>query len=147
MSLFKCTLSLIFFALGITVNGQKPEVFSTEQGAIGGYDPVAFFKESKPVQGKPELAFAWNGADWHFATPENLDTFKANPEQYAPQYGGWCAYGTAAGHKSPTVPETWAVIDNKLYFNYNTAVQKLFNKNQKGLIEQANKNWPTVKKE
>lgn len=147
MNLFKQTLSLILVALGIVSHAQKPEVFSTERGAIGGYDPVAFFKESKPVPGKPELVFHWNDADWHFASQENLELFKANPEEFAPQYGGWCAYGTAAGHKSPTVPETWAVIDSKLYFNYNTAVQKLFNKNQKGLIEQANKNWPAVKKE
>lgn len=144
---FKYTLTLAFVTLAIFAQAQKPEVFSTEAGAIGGYDPVAFFKESKPVLGAKELVFSWNGADWHFASQENLDAFKANPEQYAPQYGGWCAYGTAAGHKSPTVPETWAIIDNKLYFNYNTSVQKLFNKNQKGLIDQANKKWPTVKKE
>ena len=143
----KRILFFVIISTGFSAQSQKPEVFSTEDGAIAGYDPVAFFTESKPVQGKKELAFSWNGADWHFSSQENLDAFRANPEQYAPQYGGWCAYGTAAGHKSPTVPETWAVIDNKLYFNYNTAVQKLFNKNQKGLIGQANKNWPTVKKE
>lgn len=143
----KHTLSIIFVLAAITAMGQKPEVFSTEAGAIAGYDPVAFFRESKPVPGTRELVFNWKGADWHFASAENLEAFKANPEQYAPQYGGWCAYGTAAGHKSPTVPETWAIIDSKLYFNYNTAVQKLFNKNQKGLIEQADKKWPTVKKE
>ncbi len=147
MHLFKRILTFAFMAVGVFAFALKPEIFSTDQGAIGGYDPVAFFKESKPVQGNKELVINRNGADWHFATQENLNAFKANPDQYAPQYGGWCAYGTAAGHKSPTVPETWAVIDNKLYFNYNTAVQKLFNKNQKGMIEQANKNWPTVKKE
>jgi YHS domain-containing protein len=143
----KLILSIVWVVTAMAAMGQKPEVFSTEEGAIGGYDPVAFFKESKPVMGTKELILKWNDAEWHFASQENLEAFKANPEQYAPQFGGWCVYGTAAGHKSPTVPETWAIIDNKLYFNYNTAVQKLFNKNQKGLIEQANKNWPTVKKE
>jgi len=116
-------------------------------GAIQGYDPVAFFKEGKPVAGKKELTFNWSGASWYFSTQENLDAFKSNPTYYAPQFGGWCAYGTAAGHKSPTQAETWSIVDNKLYFNYNMAVQKLWNKNQKGLIEQANKNWPAVKKE
>ena len=76
-----------------------------------------------------------------------METFKADPIRYAPQFGGWCAYGTASGHKSPTQPETWSIVDEKLYLNYNPSVQKLWNKNQKGLIEQANKNWPTVKKE
>ena len=137
---------LIFPAIGQKMEGQNlPEVFSTDQGAIAGYDPVAFFSEKKPVAGKEELTYNWNNANWHFASQENLDAFKINPEKYAPQFGGYCAYGTASGHKSPTIPETWAIIDNKLYFNYNLQVQKLFNKNQKGLIEQANRNWPVVK--
>jgi YHS domain-containing protein len=147
MNSVKTILIILCLSAGMAAQSQKPEVFSTDEGAIAGYDPVAFFKESKPVLGKKELVFSWNGADWHFVSPENLETFRTNPEQYAPQFGGWCVYGTAAGHKSPTVPETWAIIDHKLYFNYNTAVQKLFNKNQKGLIEQANKNWPNVEKE
>ncbi len=146
-------ISLVIVAFTFTVRAQKiegqnlPEVFSTEQGAIGGYDPVAFFTEHKPVPGKQELMYSWNDANWLFSTQENLDSFKANAEKYAPQFGGYCAYGTASGHKSPTIPETWAIIDNKLYFNYNLPVQKLFNKNQKGLIEQANRNWPVVKKQ
>ena len=136
-------LSLGFFVLA----AQKPEIFSTEEGAIQGYDPVAFFKENKPVVGRKEFTCSWSNASWYFSTQENLDFFKADPAHYAPQFGGWCAYGTASGHKSPTQPETWTIVNDKLYFNYNTAVQKLWNKNQKGLIEQANKNWPTVKKE
>ena len=137
-----------FPMLAQKMEGQNlPEVYCTEQGAIAGYDPVAFFTEKKTVLGKPELNHNWNNANWFFSTQENLDAFKADPEKYAPQFGGYCAYGTASGHKSPTIPETWAIIDNKLYFNYNLQVQKLFNKNQKGLIEQANRNWPVVKKQ
>ena len=146
-------ISLAFIIITFTTQAQKiegenlPEVFSTEQGAIGGYDPVAFFSEKKPVLGSRELSYTWNDAHWYFSTQENLESFKDNPEKFAPQFGGYCAYGTASGHKSPTIPETWAIIDNKLYFNYNLPVQKLFNKNQKGLIEQANRNWPVVKKQ
>ena len=139
--------TLIFSIVFLTVLAQKPEVFSTEAGAIQGFDPVAFFKESKPVPGKKEFSNSWNSATWYFSSQENLDAFKADPVRYAPQFGGWCAYGTASGHKSPTQPETWTIVNDKLYFNYNPSVQKLWNKNQKGLIEQANKNWPTVKKE
>ena len=139
--------TLIFSIVFLTVLAQKPEVFSTEAGAIQGFDPVAFFKESKPVPGKKEFSNSWNSATWYFSSQENLDAFKADPVRYAPQFGGWCAYGTASGHKSATQPETWTIVNDKLYFNYNPSVQKLWNKNQKGLIEQANKNWPTVKKE
>ena len=139
--------SLAFALTSFFLAAQKPEVFSTEAGAIRGYDVVSFFKESKPVLGSKEYNYTWNGASWYFSTKENLEAFKTDPVRYAPQFGGWCAYGTAAGHKSPTQPETWTIVDDKLYFNYNPSVQKLWNKNQKGLIEQANKNWPTVKKE
>ena len=146
-------LSLVVALLTLSVQAQKmdgqnlPEVYCTEQGAIGGYDPVAFFTEKKPVVGNDSLVYSWNDATWHFSSLQNLEAFKANPEKYAPQFGGYCVYGTASGHKSPTIPETWSIIDNKLYFNYNLQVQKLFNKNQKGLIEQANRNWPAVKKQ
>ena len=141
------TLSLLFALATLTAVAQKPEVFSTKEGAIQGYDPVAFFKEGKPVIGKKELTYLYKDATWHFSTQENLNTFISDPERFAPQYGGYCAYGTASGHKSPTQPETWTIVDNKLYFNYNKDVQKLWNKDQKGLIGKANKNWPTVKKE
>ncbi len=140
-------LSFIFLLTMVIAYGQDPEVFTTNAGAIQGYDPVAFFTASKPVVGKKEFTYSWSGANWYFSSQENLDLFKAEPTKYAPQYGGYCAYGTAAGHKSPTQPETWAIINNKLYFNYNKDVQKLFNKNQKGLIEQADKNWPTLIKQ
>ena len=142
---FKIVLILLFGTM--SVMAQKPEVFTTEAGAIQGYDPVAFFKEQKPVIGKKKLSYSWNESSWYFSTPENLEAFKADPTHYAPQFGGWCAYGTAAGHKSPTQPETWTIVDDKLYFNYNAEVKKLWNKNQKEMIEKANKNWPTVKKE
>jgi YHS domain-containing protein len=139
--------SLLFILATAFAYAQQPEIFSTEAGAIQGYDPVAFFKESKPVMGKKEFSFSWNEASWYFSSEENLNLFKADPAAYAPQYGGWCAYGTAAGHKSPTEPDTWSIVNNKLYFNYNSAVKKLWNKNQKGLIDQADKNWPRLKKE
>ena len=140
-------LTLIFSMAFLAIMAQKPEIFSTEAGAIQGYDPVAFFKESKPVPGQREFSHSWNAATWYFSSKENMDTFIADPVRYAPQFGGWCAYGTASGHKSPTQPETWTIVNDKLYFNYNPSVQKLWNKNQNGLIEQANKNWPAVKKE
>ncbi|MFN8313770.1 MAG: YHS domain-containing (seleno)protein [Cyclobacteriaceae bacterium] len=126
---------------------QMPEVYSTEKGAIDGYDPVAFFKEQKPVQGKKEFATTWSDAVWYFASKENRDAFIADPEKFAPQYGGYCAYGTAAGHKSPTQADTWTIVNNKLYFNYNKDVWVRWNKDQSNLIEKANKIWPTLKKQ
>jgi YHS domain-containing protein len=121
------------------------EVFIKSDVAIQGYDPVAYFKESKPVKGKTELSYTWKQATWLFASQQNLDDFKATPEKFAPQFGGYCAYGMAEGHKASTSPDAWTVLDNKLYLNYNKDVQVLWNKDRSGHIQKAIKNWPTVK--
>lgn len=138
---------LLLLVAPVFVFAQSGEVYTTKDGAIDGYDPVAFFKEQKPMKGKKELVYDWNGAKWYFSSQGNLNEFKANPEKYAPQYGGYCAYGTADGHKAPTKVDTWTVVEDKLYFNYNQDVKKLWSKNQSELILKADKNWPTVKKE
>ena len=74
-----------------------------------------------------------------------MESFKKSPEKYAPQYGGYCAYGTAGGHKAPTQTETWTIVDGKLYFNYNEKVKESWNKEQAKLIEKANTQWPLIK--
>jgi YHS domain-containing protein len=138
-------LAFMFFALINATYAQVSQIFKTEQGAIRGYDPVAFFKESKPVAGLKEHSIEWNGASWYFSSKENKELFEANPEQYAPQYGGYCAYGTADGHKAPTQTDTWTIVNNKLYFNYNKKVRTEWLKKQTEYIKQADLNWPTVK--
>ncbi len=124
---------------------QKSAVFNPSEGAIHGYDPVAYFKESKPVKGDKKYFLSWNSATWYFANQANLDAFKANPEKFAPQYGGYCAYGLAGGHKAPTDPEAWLIKDGKLYLNYNKDVQVMWKKKQAEYIETADKNWPVIK--
>jgi YHS domain-containing protein len=94
----------------------KNQLYSHLDGkAIKGYDPVPFFKESKPVKGLNNLSYQWQNATWLFSNNENLEAFKASPEKYAPQYGGYCAYGTADGHKAPTQADTWTVVNGNLY--------------------------------
>ncbi len=140
---FTSSLIIVF----VPLLAQQPEIFSTEDGAIRGYDPVAYFKEGKAVKGKKELGVTWGDAKWSFSTQENLEAFKSNPAKYAPQYGGYCAYGTSEGHKAPTQPDAWSIVNGKLYLNYNKDVQSDWKKNQSELIEKANRNWPKVKKE
>ena len=143
----KQTILTVGFFLMMTVSllAQKSEVFKTDEGAIKGYDPVAYFKDAKPVKGYKKFAYMWKDADWYFASQQNLDLFKSNPEKYAPQYGGYCAYGTAAGHKASTEPQTWTIVDNKLYLNYNNEVKSMWIKDKPGYIKKANENWPTIK--
>ncbi|MEO6315738.1 MAG: YHS domain-containing (seleno)protein [Chitinophagaceae bacterium] len=139
-------LSWLLIAGFTTSFAQQSAVFSSAaEGAIHGYDPVAYFKESKAVKGDKKYSFTWNTATWYFANPENLEAFKATPEKFAPQYGGYCAYGLADGHKAPTDPEAWLIADGKLYLNYNKNVQAMWKKKQSAYIETADKNWPTLK--
>lgn len=121
---------------------QKPEVFSDRAGAIRGYDPVAYFAEGKPVKGNAQFTHAWKGATWRFASAANRDRFAAAPEKYAPQYGGYCAYGVASGYAVKTEPDAWRVVDGKLYLNYDRGVQASWAKDPAGYIRKADDNWP-----
>jgi hypothetical protein len=126
---------------------QKQEVFAPEGKAIKGYDAVAFFKESRPVKGVDSLSYMYKDVQWLFSSRANLEAFRANPNHYAPQYGGYCAYGTAEGHKAPTQTDTWTIVNDKLYFNYNAKVKQSWLKDQPALIQQADRQWPTVKEQ
>jgi YHS domain-containing protein len=138
-------ISLLLLSACHVAWSQKSQVFVTAEGAIRGYDPVAFFKDQKPVQGARDIHYTWNGATWYFSSIENKKAFENDPEKYAPQYGGYCAFGTANGYKAPSQPETGCVVDGKLYFNYNKQVQKDWSNNRSELIQKADKNWPQVK--
>jgi len=140
-----------FFVLGmalcmcIVAIAQKSTVFIKNDAAINGYDAVAYFTESKPVKGNKQLSYRWMNADWYFSSRQNLDLFKASPDKYAPQYGGYCAYGCSRGYKASTEPDAWTIINNKLYLNYNTDVKETWLKDKANFIQKADKNWPSVK--
>lgn len=139
---------MLFFSIGLFFLANclhAQEIFATEGKAIRGYDPVAFFTKAAPVKGADSLALDWKGVSWLFSSKENLEAFKTAPEKYAPQYGGYCAYGTAGGHKSPTQTDTWTILNDKLYFNYNLKVKELWSKDRENLILKADKNWPELK--
>ena len=109
-------VAALAFSSVAQTQAQKSAVFAPDGKAIKGYDPVAFFKESKPVKGLNNLSYHWQNATWLFSSKENLEAFKAAPEKYAPQYGGYCAYGTADGHKAPTQTDTWTVVNGEALF-------------------------------
>ena len=138
-------LLALFLTISFASIAQTSEVFQKDGIAINGYDAVAFFTEQKPIKGDKQFSYSYNSVDWLFSNSANRELFKTSPEKYVPQYGGYCAFGTADGHKAPTQAETWTIVDDKLYFNYNLKVKDLWNKNMKANIEKADKNWPTVK--
>lgn len=121
------------------INTLKNSFFGGRTGvAINGYDTVAYFTDNKPVPGRDEFATDWKGAKWKFASQANLERFKADPEKYAPQYGGYCAYGVAQGQLVKVEPDQFTVRDGKLYLNYDAGVQKKWLEDPAGYIKTAN---------
>lgn len=119
-------------------------VFTKNGVAIEGYDPVAYFTDGKPVEGSKEHTLEWNGATWRFASAEHRAAFAQDPEKYAPQYGGYCAFGVSRGYAVKVDPSAWKIVDEKLYLNYNHDVQAEWAKDPAGYIAKADANWPKV---
>lgn len=112
--------------------------------ALGGYDAVAYFREGRPVEGMRAHATEWNGATWRFSSAENLAAFLANPQAYAPQYGGYCAWAAAEGYRAPGDPNFWRIVDGKLYVNYDAAVHRRWEADIPGFVRRADANWPAI---
>ena len=123
--------------------------FNLENGiAIKGYDPVAYFTQNKAVKGSKELAVSHQGITYYFSSAANKETFKANPLKYEPEYGGWCAFAMGDnGEKVSVDPETFKIVNGKLYLFYNryfTNTLKTWNKDEPNLKKKADANWPKL---
>lgn len=137
-------LAMAFAFAGIST-AIADEVFITNGVAIHGYDPVAYFFDHKPVKGTKRFTASYEGATFYFASAARRDAFKSDPARYAPQYGGYCAFGIAEGHEAPTEPQAFTVVDGKLYLNYNDDVLQTWRKDMPGYVNMANANWDAVK--
>lgn len=109
--------------------------------ALHGFDPVAYFTVGKPVQGEAALAVVHKDATYRFSSKANLDEFANNPDKYAPQYGGYCAYGAAVGAKFDGDPRFWKIVDGKLYLNLSNEIQTEWNKDIAGYVKKGDANW------
>ena len=137
----------VVFAGGISpAMAAKSEIYTGlfSNLAAGGYDVVAYFEQGEAVEGSRSFKTKWKDAEWRFSSAENLAAFEANPEAYAPQYGGYCAWATAQGYTAPGNPEYWTVYEDKLYLNYDAKVQSDWLQDKDGFIEAANANWPGI---
>jgi YHS domain-containing protein len=121
--------------------------FEKDGAAIRGHDPVAYFTQNKAVPGLPAYQAEYKGSTFRFASQANRDAFVADPARYAPQYDGFCAFGTAGGYKAAIDPAAFTIVDGKLYLNYNRDVQKQWSADRAGFIAKADRNWPAVAKQ
>ena len=122
----------------------KDPVYTSWGVAIRGTDPVAYFTENRPVEGSKKHSFEYQDATFYFASAENRDLFAANPENYAPQYGGYCAWAVSLGYTASTVPEAFTIVDGKLYLNYSLGVRSQWEADQANRIRLGDENWPSV---
>ena len=111
---------------------------------LAGHDAVAYFTEGKPVLGSADYTAEYNGAIYRFSSAENRDLFRAEPENYAPQYGGFCAFGLTFGKKFDIDGKAFKVVDGKLYVNKNLDVAKAWNKDIPKHIDEAEAQWPVI---
>ncbi len=136
---------LAFVLLFATSSFSQTTIYSSSNGiAIKGYDPVAYFTQQAAVEGNDLFTQEWSGTKWKFSSQANLDLFKTMPEKYAPQFGGYCAYGCSENHKSPTDPKAFTIVNDKLYLNYNLKVKEMWIKDTATRIPAAIAYWKTL---
>jgi hypothetical protein len=139
-------LFLIVFLLSVApaVRAQNA-IFSTQEGAaINGYDTVAYFVMGKAMPGEPGISVMWKGAVWHFISESHREAFEANPRAYAPQYGGYCAYGLSKGHRATGNPESWSIQDGRLYLAHSDTVLRIWQSDIPAYMQASEANWPAI---
>ena len=147
----KTLVTFLLLIGAVAVNAQDKyaiEHYNLKRGlAIQGYDPVAYFTQDKAIEGKKSIAHTQNGVTYYFSSESNKKLFVANPAKYEPAYGGYCAYAMAFGDKVKIDPETYKVIDDKLYLFYNlnwNNTLKKWNKDEKSLHTKAEQEWKKI---
>jgi YHS domain-containing protein len=121
--------------------------FNTLYAGLGikGYDPVAYFTDGVATPGRQEFMYEWGGVKWLFASREHRDAFSANPMKYAPQYGGFCAWGVSQGKLFDVDPERgWKIVDGKLYMNFNSEILATWSQDIPGFVRAADTKWPEL---
>ncbi len=132
-------VSSLSFAANIEVNANSNDL------ALKGYDTVSYFTKGEPTKGSDKFTAAYNGAIYQFSSADNRNLFQSEPSKYAPQYGGFCAFGVTMNRKFDTDPTAWHIRGDKLYLNLNKDVQKKWVTDIPGYIETAQTNWVDIK--
>jgi hypothetical protein len=134
-------ISMTCFAASLAAGEAIRINVDSDRIAIKGYDPVAYFTIGKPTKGDPRFEASWQEARWLFATAEHRNMFIADPDRYAPRYGGHCTVGLARGYLTTVDPEAWRIVDGKLYLTLTRKAQDIFAEDIPGTIEKAERNW------
>ncbi len=138
-------LSLPILSMTLSpAQASTPEFHKTDGLAASGYDVVAYFQQSDAVEGSADYSLKWKGAVWRFATEDNMAMFESDAWNYAPQYGGYCAFAMAKASIANSSPTAWTVYEDKLYLNQSKFVRTLWKRNIPGFVSDADKVWPDI---
>jgi YHS domain-containing protein len=121
-------------------------VNASDDVGLKGYDPVAYFTDEQPIRGTPHYSFQWKGVTYRFASAGNLQRFKADPNKYLPQYGGYCAYAMSINRIADISPTEWTIFGGKLYLNNNFISQTLWSLDKSGRVKSGDRNWAVFPK-
>ncbi len=135
---------MVTFVTDHLLAADDPVFVGRGEYAINGYDSVAYHLEMKPVKGDSDFTTQWNGATWRFKSAANQDLFTADPERWAPKYGGYCAWAVSNDYLASTDPKAWSVVGDRLYLNYSRSIRRKWSRDIPGNIQRADANWPEV---
>lgn len=142
--LIAASITPIASALPLPALAAVPPVYAERGVAVDGTDVLSYFQGGAPLQGSSDFSADWNGATWHFTTAANRNLFMANPWNFAPQYGGYCAYAVSEGNIASTVPHAWKIVDGKLYLNYSRRFHRRWERDIPARIAAADVHWPRL---
>jgi YHS domain-containing protein len=112
--------------------------------ALKGHDAVAYFTQKRPVMGSAQNGYDWDGSRYQFSSVKNREMFVANPDRYAPQFGGLCATGIGMGMKAAADPNVWKIVDGKLYVFSSLEAKQSVDKDPT-LLARSHQAWKGVK--
>lgn len=136
--------AILFSALSGILAAKELHNLNRDGVALQGFDPVAFFTDSRAVQGNSQFQSQYDGAKYYFASAEHKAAFDKEPGKYEPQFGGYCAYGASQGHPAPIKIEAWQIVNGRLLMQYDLGIKDKFNKDQQGNLRKADQNWPGI---
>ena len=108
---------------------------------LKGHDPVAYFTLGKHTLGRTDIKTEHQGVTYRFMSEDNKALFTKAPAKYIPQYGGFCANGIVYGIPWGGDPDTWKMIDGKLYIFGGESSKKYFVMGEKQNIVLADRYW------
>ncbi len=137
-------LALVVLVLPAAASFAQSDPAKPLRVVLKGHDPVAYFTESKPVKGDPKISYDWDGERYLFSNAGNRKKFSANPERYAPQFGGYCTGTMAAGRRAEADPEAWIIANGRLYLFGQAKFKEIAQNDPNwlaGKVVAANQNW------